>query len=341
MRPEDGEGAGEAERMARNCPARLDPLKSRVVFMGTAELACASLEALAASPGFEVVAVVTQPDRPKGRDLKLQPSPVKEAALRAGLRVLQPKRAREAGFLEELRRLEPLLIAVAAYGQLLPPAILTLPPLGCFNVHASLLPKYRGAAPIQWAILNDESETGVTIMKMAEQLDTGDILAQRATAIAPEDTAATLRERLARIGAQLLAETLANAVKNSITARPQDQAEATCARKIAKEDGRLDWSQSARSLWNRVRALVPWPGAFTSWPAGAKSRTMKIWRASVEEVRAGAPGAVARADKAGIVVACGGGGALRIQELQLEGGRRLEAAAFLAGHPLRPGDRMG
>jgi methionyl-tRNA formyltransferase len=319
-------------------------LKSRIVFMGTADLACASLEALAAAPAFEVVAAVTQPDRPKGRALKLQPSPVKQAALRAGLPVLQPESARDAAFLEELRRLEPLLIVVAAYGQLLPPAILALPPLGCFNVHASLLPKHRGAAPIQWAILNDDSETGVTIMKMAEKLDTGDILAQRATAITAGDTAATLRDRLARLGAQLLIETLENAVNNTLTARPQIEAQATYARKIARADGRLDWSQPARSLWNRVRALAPWPGAFTALPGREKLRTVKIWRASVEESRAGAPGApgaVAQADKTGIAVACGGGGALRIHELQLEGGRRLSAAEFLAGHPLQPGDLLG
>lgn len=307
--------------------------------MGTAELACASLEALTATPAFQVVAVVTQPDRPKGRALKLQPSPVKEAALRAALPIRQPERARDPAFLEELRLLEPDIIVVAAYGQLLPPAILALPPQGCFNVHASLLPKYRGAAPIQWAILNDESETGVTIMKMAEKLDTGDILAQRATAIAAGDTAATLHERLARLGAQLLAETLKNAVNNNLIARPQIEAEATYARKITKADGRLDWSQPARSLRNRVRAFVPWPAAFTNLPGGEKLRTVKIWRASVEENLAGAPGSVVQADKAGIVVACGGG-ALRILELQLEGGRRLTAAEFLAGHPLQAGDSL-
>jgi methionyl-tRNA formyltransferase len=321
-----------------------NPLKSRILFMGTAELACASLEALAAAPGFQVVAVVTQPDRPKGRALKLQPSPVKEAALRAGLPVLQPESARDAAFGEELRRLEPGMIVVAAYGQLLPPAILDLPPRGCFNVHASLLPKYRGAAPIQWAILEGQTETGVTIMKMAEKLDTGDILAQRATAIAPGDTAATLHERLARIGAELLVETLAESVNNTIIGRRQAEAEASYARKITKEDGRLDWMQPARSLWNRVRALIPWPGAFTSLPVAAKSRTVKIWRASVEESRADAPsppGVVLQADKAGIMVACGSGGALRIHELQLESGRRLAAAEFLTGHPLRPGGRFG
>jgi methionyl-tRNA formyltransferase len=321
-----------------------DPSKSRIVFMGTAPLACASLQALSAAPGFEVVAVVTQPDRPKGRALKLQPSAVKEAALAAGLPVLQPESARDAVFGEELRRLEPDMIVVAAYGQLLPPAILSLPPRGCFNVHASLLPKYRGAAPIQWAILDGQAETGVTIMEMAEKLDTGGILAQRATAIGPKDTAITLHERLARMGAQLLVETLAECVNNRISARPQAGAEATAARKITREDGRLDWAQPARSLWNRVRAMIPWPGAFTPMPVGEKTRIVKIWRASAEETPSGTPnppGAVAQADKAGIVVACGGGGALRIHELQLEGGRRLAAAEFLAGHPLRPGARFG
>jgi len=311
--------------------------------MGTAELACASLEALVAPPEFQVVAVVTQPDRPKGRALKLQPSPVKLAALRLGLPVLQPERARDPAFLKQLRQFSPDVIVVAAYGQLLPPAILELPPQGCVNVHASLLPKYRGAAPIQWAILNDESQTGVSIMKLAEKLDAGDILAQRATPIAPEDTAATLHERLARMGAQLLVETLKECVNNTLAARPQNEAEATFARKISKEDGRLDWAQPARSLWNRVRAFTPWPGAFTSWPGGAQPRTIKIWRASVEEGPAGASGSsgvVLQADKAGILVACGSG-ALRIDELQLEGGRPLPAAQFLIGHALHSGERLG
>jgi methionyl-tRNA formyltransferase len=308
--------------------------------MGTAELACASLEALVASPEFQVVAAVTQPDRPRGRALKLQPPPVKMSASRLGLPLLQPERARDPAFLEQLRRLDPDFIVVAAYGQLLPPAILELPPRGCVNVHASLLPKYRGAAPIQWAILNDEEQTGVTIMKIAEKLDAGDILARRVTPIAPDDTAATLHERLARMGAELLVATLANYVNNTITSSPQVEAEATYARKITKEDGRLDWSQPARSLWNRVRAFTPWPGAFTTWPGGAQSRTVKIWRASVEPAPAAAPGEVLQADKTGIVVACGSG-ALRIHELQLEGGRPLPAAQFLIGHAMHPGERLG
>jgi methionyl-tRNA formyltransferase len=316
-------------------------MTKKIVFMGTAELACASLNALVEEPDFGIAAVVTQPDRPKGRALKLQPSPVKEAALRAGLPVLQPERARDVAFLAELRRLAPDYIVVAAYGQLLPKAVLDLPPGGCINVHASLLPKYRGAAPIQWAILNGESETGVTIMKITEKLDAGDILIQRATPIAAEDTAATLHDRLARMGADLLVRTLKDCIQNTVSARPQDEAEVVYARKITKEDGRLNWAQPARALWNRVRAFVPWPGAYATLLGGVKPRTVKIWQTSVLEQDGGTFGLVLQADKNGITVACAAGSALRIHELQLEGGRRLTAAEFLAGHPVQPGDRFG
>src|SRR5436190_17928294 len=193
----------------------------RIIFMGTAELACPSLEILTRESGFEVIAVVTQPDRPKGRELKLQPSPAKQLALRKGLAVLQPERARNEAFVGELKSRRPDLIVVAAYGQILPPAILELPRLGCVNVHASLLPKYRGAAPIQWALLNDESETGVTIMKMDEGLDTGDLLALQSTAITPTDNAQTLHDRLAQIGAGLLVKTVPEYIAGTIVPRKQ------------------------------------------------------------------------------------------------------------------------
>jgi methionyl-tRNA formyltransferase len=313
--------------------------KLRLVFMGTSELACASLRALRDSSDFEVLAVVTRPDRPRGRQLKPRPSPVKALAVDCGLAVLQPERARDAGFIEQLRGWRPDLIVVAAYGQLLPPSILTLPRHGCVNVHASLLPKYRGAAPIQWAILNDERQTGVTIMKMAEGLDCGDILSQQATAISPEDTAATLHDRLALMGADLLTVTLLRYAKAEISPRPQRDAEATYARKINKEDGRLDWASPARVLSNRIRAFTPWPGAFT-YPPSVPKRLLKLWNATVEEDCSGPPGEILQAGKAGILVACGQG-ALRVQELQSEGGRRMSAAQFLAGHPLRAGDRIG
>jgi len=288
---------------------------------------------------FEVAAVVTQPDRPKGRDLQLQPSPVKQLALGKGLPVLQPERARNEAFIDQLKTYRPDLIVVAAYGQILPSQILEMPRFGCVNVHASLLPKYRGAAPIQWAILNDEPETGVTIMKMDAGLDTGAMLSQASTPIRPEDNAATLHDRLARIGAELLVQTLPDYIVGKIAPRPQPAEGATYARKITKEDGHLDWTQPARTLWNRIRALTPWPGAFVFQTGAPKRRLIKIWEARVEESLTVSPGQVIRADKAGILVGCGQQ-SLRILTLQREGGRRLSAQEFLAGNPLTPGERL-
>ena len=307
--------------------------------MGTAELSCDSLRALIASPQFQVVAVVTQPDRPKGRALKLQRSPVKELALQASLPVLQPERARDDAFLGTLRGLQPDLIAVAAYGQILPQSILDLPRFGCLNVHTSLLPRYRGAAPIQWAILNGDAETGITIMKMDAGLDTGDILTQATTPINPEDTSETLHDRLAQMGAALLVGTIPDYVAGKLNSRPQPGEGATYAPKIKKQDGRLDWNQPALALWNRVRGLVPWPGAFTYLAGQPQPHLLKIWQAVVTE-RSGPPGEVLQADKAGIVVGCGRE-ALRILTLQREGGRRLPVQEFLAGHPLHPGQKLG
>ena len=307
--------------------------------MGTAELACASLAALAGRSEFALAAVVTQPDRPKGRDLKLTPSPVKSLALERGLPVLQPERARTPAFIGELSALKPDLIVVAAYGQILPPAILDLPRYGCLNVHTSLLPKYRGAAPIQWAILNDEPETGVTIMRMDAGLDTGGILTQAVTPIAPEDNSQTLHDRLATMGAELLVKTIPDCVAGRIAPRPQPAEGASYARKIAKEDGRLTWTQPARTLWNRIRAFTPWPGAFTHHTTGGRELLLKVWLAEVLPSERGQPGEILQADKAGITVACGSG-ALRILMLQREGGRRLSAWEFLAGHPLNIGERL-
>src|SRR5690348_2045011 len=232
----------------------------RIVFMGTPELAAVSLRRLIGAAGFEVDAVVTQPDQPKGRGLKLTASPVKEVARQANLPVLQPQRAREEHFIQQLAALKPDLIAVAAYGQILPKAILDLPRFGCLNVHTSLLPKYRGAAPIQHAILNGDSETGVTIMKMDVGLDTGDILSQEKTAIDPKDNAQTLHDRLANIGAQLLVRTIPDFVAGKIQPRPQPGEGVSHAPKIKKQDGQIDWTQPAQVICNRVRALVPWPG---------------------------------------------------------------------------------
>ena len=309
----------------------------RIIFMGTPELAAASLSALLREPAFQIIAVVTQPDRPKGRDLKLQASPVKELALKANIPVLQPVKAREENFVAELCALQSELIAVAAFGQILPKSILDLPRLGCLNVHTSLLPKYRGASPIQSAILNGEIETGVTIMKMDVGLDTGDILAQRPTPITDEDNAATLHDRLAQLGAELLVQTISDYEAGKIQPRQQPHEFATHVAKIKKEDGRIDWSQPARTIWNRIRAFTPWPGAFTTLPA--PPLLLKIWQAEVVLQR-GAAGEILSTDKNGIVIGCGVD-ALRVTSLQREGGRRMSAPEFLAGNPLPMGLRLG
>lgn len=314
------------------------PLK--IVFMGTADLACASLKALCQEKSFQVLAAVSQPDKPKGRDLKIPFTPVKAVALAESLPVLQPARARDPGFIEELMKLQPDLIVVAAYGQILPPSILELPPHGCINVHTSLLPKYRGAAPIQWAILEDQMETGVTIMKMDVGMDTGPILTQVTTPISPTDTGQTLHDRLAILGARLLVTTLPEYVGGRIVPRPQPLEGMSHARKIKKEDGQLDWRQPARVLWNRVRAFHPWPGAFTLLPGPGKASLLKIWAVEVEPASQGQPGSVLRSDRESLVVACGQQ-SLRILELQREGGRRLSVREFLAGHPLLVGTVLG
>lgn len=315
------------------------PTPLRTVFFGTAELACPSLAALARTPEFQVAAVVTQPDRPKGRDLKRQPAPVKTLALELGLPVWQPERCRAPAFLDQLRAAAPAFIVVAAYGQLLPPDLLAIPPLGCLNVHTSLLPRYRGAAPIQWAILNGDTETGVTIMKIDEGLDTGDLLTRAATPILPTDDARSLHDRLAAFGAGLLVRTLQEYVAGRITPHPQPAKDACYARKIVKADGLLDWTRPARELHRRLRAFTPWPGVFTHQP-GQKPILLKIHRAEVVRASAGRPGEILQANQQGLVVRCGEDG-WRILELQREGGRRLAASEFLAGHPLAPGVVLG
>src|ERR1017187_10087506 len=270
----------------------------RIIFMGTAGLSCASLETLAGDKAFSVAAVVTQPDKPKGRDLKLQPSPVKSLALKINLPVLQPERARDEQFIGELRALKPDLIVVVAYGHILPQAILDLPKFGCLNVHTSLLPKYRGAAPIQWAIASGETETGVTVMKMDAGLDTGPIVSQRRTTILPEDDSAMLHDRLAALGAELLLETVPDFVAGRIQPQPQPAEGASYAPKIKKEDGRIDWKLPAKTIWNRLCAFMPWPGAFTGWKSTSNIQhptsniqLLKIWEAEVIE-RSGKAGEI-------------------------------------------------
>jgi len=325
-------GIGSEARLASKA-------KLRLVFFGTAELACASLEVLAAAPDFQVLGVVTQPDRPRGRNLKPQPSPVKETALRLGLSVWQPEKCRHTDFIQQVQSLRPDVGVVVAYGQILPPPLLSLPHHGFVNVHASLLPKYRGAAPIQWAILNDEPETGVTIMQIDAGLDTGPILAVSTTPILPQDSARTLHDRLARTGADLLVRTVPEYAAGRLHPQAQPTEGATYARKITKEDGRLDWTRPARELWNRVRGLAPWPGTYARLTGGPKPMLLKIHEATVKTGLAGSPGEILTADRGGIVVACSPD-ALCLTEVQREGGRRVTAAEFLAGHSLHPGQRL-
>lgn len=306
--------------------------------MGTAELSCSSLEKLAGNADFSVVAVVTQPDKPKGRDLRLTPSPVKVLAQKLNLPVLQPPKARDESFIGQLQEFKPDLMVVVAYGQILPQRLLDVPPHGCLNVHTSLLPKYRGAAPIQWAIADGESETGVTIMKMDAGLDTGPMLATRRTPILATDDSQTLHDRLAQLGAELLVETIPGYISGKISPQPQPAEGASYAAKIQKEDGRIDWNLPATKIWNRLRAFTPWPGAFAFLDAQPKPQLLKIWKVEVVE-KNGQPGTVWSADKTGIVVGCGQG-ALRVVELQREGGKRLAAEQFLAGCPLKGGAKF-
>jgi len=306
--------------------------------MGTAELACASLGILAADPTIQILAAVSQPDRPRGRTLQLLPTPVKRVALHYDLPVLQPPRARNPEFVRELASFQPDLIVVAAYGQILPKALLEIPTHGCINVHTSLLPKYRGAAPIQWAILNGDSETGVTIMQINEQLDAGGILAQSATPIHRTETAQNLHDRLAQLGAELLKTTLPAYLKGEITSRPQPAEGVSYARKITKTDGQIDWTLPANDIYNRVRAFTPWPGTFSYAPHEPQPLLLKISEA-IPSVGTGLPGTVLPALPDRVRVACGQQ-ALDLLTLQREGGRRLDARDFLRGFPLPVGTRL-
>ena len=288
-----------------------------------------------------MLGVITQPDRPKGRSLQVQPSPVKTLALQLGLPVLQPEKVREPALLNQLAELKPAVAVVVAYGQILPQSLLDLPRHGCVNVHTSLLPRYRGAAPIQWAIANGDPVTGVTLMKMDAGLDTGPILLQRTTEIDPADTAESLHHRLAELGARLLLDTLPLYLDGRIQPQPQPPTGASYARKITRADAHIDWSLPAETLRNRLRAFTPWPGSQTALPESYQPRTLKIWEADVVAIPAGSPpGTVLETGGNGLVVACGAG-ALRIRRLQLEGGRRLGPAEFLAGHPVPIGTRLG
>ncbi|RME93013.1 MAG: methionyl-tRNA formyltransferase [Verrucomicrobia bacterium] len=318
-------------------PANSPPL--RVVFFGTAEFACPALVELEKQENLKLLGVVTQPDRPAGRGLQPKPPPVKEVALQLKLPVWQPDRCRDETFLRQMRELAPELIVVAAYGQILPKALLELPRHGCLNIHGSLLPKYRGAAPIQRAIAEGEEETGVTIMLMDEGLDTGPILAQEATRIWPDDNAQTLHDRLALMGAHLLVDILPDYLAGKLLPRPQPSEGATYAAKVTRADGEIDWRRSAVEVDRQIRAFTPWPGATTRLPFKERPR-LKILEAEPLEREGGEPGVVLASGPETLLVACGRG-VLQIHRLQREGGKPLPAAEFLRGCPLPPGTRLG
>ncbi len=305
----------------------------RIVFMGTPDFSVGTLRALAEA-GHQIVGVVSQPDKPRGRGKALAPTPVKEEALRLGLPVYQPARVREEGFVQTLRELEPDVIVVVAFGQIIPESILSLAPLGCINVHASLLPGYRGAAPIQWAVINGEEKSGVTIMRMDAGLDTGDMISRVEVPLSEEETGGSLFDKLSQAGARLLVETLPTLADGTAVYEKQPSESPTdYAGMIRKEMGNLDWSMPAVKLERLIRGLNPWPSAYTF--LGGK--TLKLWRARVEQSQSESScGTVLSAGKGGLLVQTGDG-ALRILELQLEGKKRMDAEAFLRGYQIPEG----
>lgn len=302
----------------------------KVLFMGTPDFAVPSLRSLLGE-GHELVGVFTQPDKPKNRGMKLQAPPVKELALEAGIPVFQPEKMRDGTAFSIVKELEPELIVVAAYGRILPRDMLDYPKFGCINVHSSLLPKYRGAAPIHWAVLNGDQVSGVTIMHMAEALDAGDIISQAQTPIDPDETVGELHDRLAMMGAELLIKTVREIVSGTAKRTPQNEDEVSLAPMLSRALSPMNWNRSARELHNQVRGLTPWPSA----SATLAGKPYKIWKTSVLDRKTeGNPGTILEAGKAGILMACGDGTVLRIEELQAEGKRRMLVSDFLRGNSL-------
>ena len=306
-----------------------------LVFCGTPAFAVPTLEKLV-QDGFAVRLVVTQPDRPKGRGMELTPSPVKQLALKLELRVSQPDKIKNnEEFRGQLAAIKPEAIIVVGYGRIIPPWMLDLPPLGNLNLHGSLLPKYRGAAPVQWAIARGESVTGVTTMRIDAGLDTGDILLQKEIPIAPEDTSETLAPRMAAIGADLMTETLRGLQAGTIHPRPQDHADATLAPILKKEDGRIDFRRTPQEILNRLRGFQPWPGAYTSF----RGRNLHIWVARAVP-RTLAEGEIT-VDGDRLIAGCGSESALELLEVQMEGKKRMPAADFVHGYRPQPGEKLG
>lgn len=306
----------------------------KVIFMGTPEFSVGTLEALIEA-GHEVALAVTQPDKPKGRGGKMQYTPVKEAALKHGIPVFQPKKVREPECVEELKRYNADIIVVIAFGQILPKELLEMTPFGCVNVHASLLPKYRGAAPIQWAVIDGEEVSGVTTMQMDEGLDTGDMLLKTEIRLDEKETGGSLHDKLAAAGAELCVRTLKGLEEKTVVPKPQGESPTAYARMLDKKLGNIDWSRDAESIERLVRGLNPWPSAYTNWDG----KVMKIWEARAEKKAAetgGVPGTVISVEKDGFCVETGDG-VLKVLALQIPGKKRMEADAFLRGYEIAPG----
>ena len=313
----------------------------KIVFAGSPRFAVPTLEKLAGE-GHDICAVITQPDRPSGRGQQLQPSPVKEAALKLGLPVHQPEKIKSDDARALLERLQPEVVVVVGYGQILPPWLLELPRYGCINLHGSLLPAYRGAAPIQWAIVNGETKTGLTTMLMDPGMDTGPILLRWETEIGPEETAITLAERMSAPGADLMVQTLEGLRHGKIQPQPQDNSRATRAPILKKEHGRIDWNLTAQQIFNRVRGFLPWPGAYTNF----RGQKLQIWWARPEEetrsqeaLDVPVPGQLLVTGNT-LHVSCGGGTRLQLLEVQLEGKRRIPASDFIHGAHPRSRERL-
>lgn len=309
----------------------------KIVYMGTPDFSVGPLKALIEA-GHEISLVVCQPDRPKGRSKEPAPCPVKECALEYGLKIFQPERIKRAEAVEELKKYPADVFVVAAFGQILSKEILDMPRFGCLNIHASLLPQYRGAAPIQYAVINGDEKSGVTIMQMDEGIDTGDILLQREVAIDADETGGSLFDKLSVLGSELITEALSALETGSLSPVKQDGSKATHVGMLTKEDGRINWFRSAQEIERLIRGTDPWPGAYTS----LHSKVLKIWKAEVADAEEdkGAQGMVVGVDKDSFLVACGKG-VLKIKELQIEGRKRMSCADFLRGVRIETGEHLG
>jgi methionyl-tRNA formyltransferase len=312
-------------------------VRLKLVFCGTPAFALPALRHLIAQPEFEVAGVVTQPDRPRGRGQETASSPVKDAALAAEIAVYQPEKIKSDSASEYFKRMAPDAVVIIAYGQIIPQRLIEIPRLGWINLHASLLPKYRGAAPINWAIVNGEPRTGVTTMRIDAGLDTGPMLLRHEAAIGPDETAPELAARLAEAGAPLIVETLRKLDCGEIAPTPQDNSNATHAPPLKKEDGRMDWELSAQKIYNRIRGLQPWPGAFTAF----RGKTCQIWGRPLNPVASGGmPGILLPTREDGLLVICGAG-VLRVDQVQMEGRKRLAGMDFANGARIKPGEMFG